>query len=201
MCFLESDREKELLDNARRAFDDCLTKVKAAEYNEALRTLLIGIDVLANLWARVDGRVTSEREAERNNRPRWIAFLRKEIPEWADHEMQWEGKTLRLDLSELSYEIRCKQTHEYSQLRSADFPVRLDWNHRLHTDPLMWVCGSPHCRKVDYVVLNGFSLLQRLVMVAQKYLSIFSSTPTRFSTCTCSPFIIYELLVSRPAGA
>jgi len=193
MRFLETDREKELLDNAKRSLDDCLGKVKAGEYQESLRTLLIGIDVLAHLKARVSGQVTTEKEAERNNRKRFIAFLREEILGWKEHEIQWEGKIIQVDLSELSYTIRCKQLHEYSNPSSAHYPIRVEWTHRAHNDPVMQICGSTNTRNVEWVEVNGFFLLQSLVTVAQKYIGIFSSTPTQVG-CRINPHAVYEIL-------
>jgi len=191
--FASSARERELLGNVKRSLEDCLVRVKVGELQESLRILLIGIDALANLEARLSGKVTTEKEAARNNHKRFVDFLRKEIPEWKEHEMQWDGRTIQLDLSEMSYEIRCKHIHEYSDLSTVDFPVRLKWDHRLYSDPVMWIYGRPTSKVVDRVDLNGFSLLNRLVQVLQKYIGIFGST----GTCFCggiNPYAIYELL-------
>ncbi len=194
---LESNMEKELLGNAKQALDDCLAKVKAGKYQESLLTLLIGIDVLANLNAQVSGQVTREREAKKNNRSRFIGFLRQEIPEWIGHEMQWQGKTFRLDFVELSYEVRCKQVHEYSSLTSANFPIRLDWDHCVYGDPFMRAFGTPKSSMLEYVEVNGFLLLQRLVEVAQKYIGIFSASSAGFDI-TIDPFAIYKCIGNPP---
>ena len=196
---LATDRERELLGNGKRALIDCLAKVRTGEYQESLRALLIGVDALANLDARVSGQVTTEKQAEKDNRRRFVAFLRDEIPEWTEHEMQWEGKTIQLDLSELSYAIRCKQLHEYSDLTSPDYPIRLKWDQPLYHKPLMWIHGRPQSKVVDHVEINGLKLLQRLVEVAQKHVGIFSSTLTR-GGARINPWVVYELLGTIGTG-
>lgn len=193
------DREKELLGNVTRSLEDCLAKVRNGEFQDSLRILLIGIDALTNLEARVSGKVTTEKEAAKDNHKRFVAFLRNEIPKWTQHEMPWAGRTIQLDLSEVSYEIRCKQIHEYSDLSSVDFPVVLKWEHRLYSDPLIWVYGRPTSKVVDRIELNGFHLLQRLVEVVQKYVGTFSSTATSFG-CRINPYTVYELLGTVKTG-
>src|SRR4051812_35747962 len=122
-----TDRHTELLGNAKRALDDCLDKIRNGAFNDALKAILSGIDALANLDARLTGQILTEKKAKRENQKRYIGFLRKEIPEWTEYYAEWEGIPIAIDISEMSYLIRCKQTHEYSELTSPHYPIRLNW--------------------------------------------------------------------------